>query len=701
MSPPAILLTGVGKRYDIVSCFARLTKTVVVDPAPLAPAQYAAHVRASAPLVDDPAYVPALQSLCAEHRVGAVLPLTDLDIEVLARAREEGRLPALVPSAQVARATYDKYEAHLLLERLGLPSPPTALPEQDLDALRYPVMVKPRRGSGARSIHLARDAAQARFFIDYVREPTMVQRAMGGPEMSIDCLGDLDGRCLNAIPRTMLESRGGESIKGTVVQDAELTELARSTMQALRVRGPATIQVFRDPDIGVAITDVNTRFGGAFLRAGARRAARAHLPRADRRPRRRRDGRTPRRRVQRRRHLHALLLAARARRADAPDRTRHSPRRAAAPALSGDPAFRAAPRARIALHGHRRCGPTRARAPAAGARCRRVRARTRGRRARGRAAQVRQLRRGDGARPGLVPAVRRRRPGRAEHEVPRLALGRARPRGHRDPRARGRRGGIRGDHRTDGARTENRDGRPGAGAGHHARRSRRASDNGRAGAGDPLAGDQHAAAGRAGQTAENPAHGGHPQNHHDAGQNDARGQKPVDHADQNHARVEPTPQQPAILLDTNAASTYNPSNLPATSFGEPSLAIDGDTATGWSAQVEPATAPNMTAGLLIDLKDTQRLSAMEVITPTPGMTVQVFGSSAATAPTTITDPGWTALTKSEVLKTRHVRVKLSDTTTGFRFVTLWISKAPASAVGTPQAPGRVSVNEVELFAAAK
>ena len=28
--------------------------------------------------------------------------------------------------------------------------------------------------------------------------------------------------------------------------------------------GPATIQVFRDPDVGVAITDVNTRFGGAF-----------------------------------------------------------------------------------------------------------------------------------------------------------------------------------------------------------------------------------------------------------------------------------------------------------------------------------------------------------------------------------------------------------------------------------------------------
>jgi carbamoyl-phosphate synthase large subunit len=261
---PSIMLTGVGKRYDIVSCFAALTTVVAVDPNPLAPARYAAQVRASPPPIEDPAYVPELERLCAEHGVGAVLPLTDLDIEALALAREQDRLPALVPSSQVARATYDKYEAHLLLERMGLPSPPTVLPGDELDALHYPAMVKPRQGSGARSIHLAHSPEQARFFVDYVDEPTMVQRAMGGPELSIDCLGDLDGRCLNAIPRTMLESRGGESIKGTVIDDPELVEFGRAVMEALAVRGPATIQVFRDPELGVRITDVNTRFGGAF-----------------------------------------------------------------------------------------------------------------------------------------------------------------------------------------------------------------------------------------------------------------------------------------------------------------------------------------------------------------------------------------------------------------------------------------------------
>jgi carbamoyl-phosphate synthase large subunit len=258
----SVVLTGVGKRYDIVSAFAQHATVVAADPNPLAPAQYAAHERRAVPRIDDQDYVPALRALCDEFDAGAVVPLTDLDLSVLARARRDGILPAFVPDPEIADATYDKYEAHLLLERLGLPSPPTVLPGTEPDA--YPVMVKPRRGSGARSIHPAPDRAAMEFFVGYVDEPVMVQKLMQGPEFSMDCLSDLDGRCLNVIPRTMIESRGGESIKGTVIDDAELVELGRSVVEALGVRGPCTVQAFRDRDIGLGITDVNTRFGGAF-----------------------------------------------------------------------------------------------------------------------------------------------------------------------------------------------------------------------------------------------------------------------------------------------------------------------------------------------------------------------------------------------------------------------------------------------------
>jgi len=155
----------------------------------------------------------------------------------------------------------------------------------------------------------------------------------------------------------------------------------------------------------------------------------------------------------------------------------------------------------------------------------------------------------------------------------------------------------------------------------------------------------------------------------------------------------------AIVVDTNAVSTYNPNGYPASDFGEPSLTIDGETSTAWTAPVYPDMAPKMAVGLLIDLRASQKLSALELISSTPGMTVQVFGANGSAAPSTITDPAWVKLTRPIVNKNRHEKIKLGDSTKGFRFVTLWISAAPAASVGTPQAPGRVSVNEIELFPA--
>ena len=155
MADVAVLLTGVGKRYDIVSAFAQHATVIAADPNPLAPAQYAAHIRCAVPRIDDPAYVPALQALCEQHDVGAVVPLTDLDLEVLARARAAGELPALVPDSEIARATFDKYEAHLLLERLGLPSPPTVLPGE-------PVAELPGDGQAAAGLRRALDPPRRR-----------------------------------------------------------------------------------------------------------------------------------------------------------------------------------------------------------------------------------------------------------------------------------------------------------------------------------------------------------------------------------------------------------------------------------------------------------------------------------------------------------------------------------------------------------
>jgi carbamoyl-phosphate synthase large subunit len=91
-----------------------------------------------------------------------------------------------------------------------------------------------------------------------------VQSCCLGEEFSIDVFCDLDSRCLNAVPRTMIESKGGESIKGMTIADVELIEVGRSVSETLALVGPANIQCFREPDGTHRVTDINPRFGGAF-----------------------------------------------------------------------------------------------------------------------------------------------------------------------------------------------------------------------------------------------------------------------------------------------------------------------------------------------------------------------------------------------------------------------------------------------------
>ena len=92
----------------------------------------------------------------------------------------------------------------------------------------------------------------------------MVQSECLGEEFSIDVFCDLEARCLAAIPRTMIESKGGESIKGMTITDADLIEHGRRVSEALRIIGPANVQCFREPDGRLEVTDVNPRFGGGF-----------------------------------------------------------------------------------------------------------------------------------------------------------------------------------------------------------------------------------------------------------------------------------------------------------------------------------------------------------------------------------------------------------------------------------------------------
>ena len=252
-----MLLTSVGQRVDIARAFrAAGAVTLGVDVDPLAPALYHCDRRVIVPRIADPGYVPTLAALREEREREQLAPAL-----------------LLLPDADASARMSDKLEAHHFFVANGIPSPRSWAPEGVPDDARFPVLVKAREGFGSRNIHRAADADELAFFLAYTDVPSFVQEACLGEEFSIDVFSDMDGRCLNAIPRTMLLSKGGESIKGASIKDRELIEHGARVAEIVGIKGPANVQCFREPDGSLPITDVNTRFGGGFpvpLAAGGR-----------------------------------------------------------------------------------------------------------------------------------------------------------------------------------------------------------------------------------------------------------------------------------------------------------------------------------------------------------------------------------------------------------------------------------------------
>jgi carbamoyl-phosphate synthase large subunit len=260
-----VLFTCAGQRVDIVGAFKKAgARTVATDVNPLAPALYYADAHAFVPRVDDPGHVDALADVVRTHDVDLVVPLTDLDHGVLTRGRDRLGALVLLPAPELVDALEDKWLAHLLFEERGIDTPATWLPDALPEDAAFPLLVKARHGFGSRGIYRCADRRELEFFLGYTTHDSMIQTVCSGEEFSIDVFCDLESRCLNAVPRTMIESKGGESIKGMTIRDAALIEVGRSVAETLGLVGPANIQCFREPDGSHRVTDINPRFGGAF-----------------------------------------------------------------------------------------------------------------------------------------------------------------------------------------------------------------------------------------------------------------------------------------------------------------------------------------------------------------------------------------------------------------------------------------------------
>lgn len=242
------------------------------------------------PPIHDDAYIPFLLGYCRENGIGALIPLFDIDLPVLARERE--RFAAIgvcvvTADAEVAAICNDKWRTFTRLKENGFEVPATyvtlASAEIALNAgtLHFPVIVKPRWGMGSIGVYKAEDASELTVFHNKVRREVertylrfesaatpdatvLVQECIDGQEHGLDVVNDLNGVHVATFVKKKLAMRSGETDRAITMDDPSMSALGTRLGALLRHRGNLDVDVFRTKDGRLLVLEMNARFGGGY-----------------------------------------------------------------------------------------------------------------------------------------------------------------------------------------------------------------------------------------------------------------------------------------------------------------------------------------------------------------------------------------------------------------------------------------------------
>lgn len=223
------------------------------------------------------AYLDALSHVIEAEGVSLVCFGSEIEMLVVASARPEieARTGArlVVNDEALLRQCQDKLSTIELLASVGMPVPMT-VEGSDAQAIEgllrehgFPVVVKPRRGSGSHGFHVVRD----RHDLDLVLEEqpgSVVQEWLPADdtEHTVGAYRSLRQGFVGAIAfRRMLSA--GVTYRADVVHDPEIDRVAEMVCERIGAWGPVNLQLRCTPD-GPRIFEINLRFSSsAVMRA--------------------------------------------------------------------------------------------------------------------------------------------------------------------------------------------------------------------------------------------------------------------------------------------------------------------------------------------------------------------------------------------------------------------------------------------------
>jgi len=281
-----ILISSAGRRVELIQCFREALEdngisgsVCAADCSLDAPAMYLADKAWQVPRCQDPEFIPDLLDLAVGEGISVIVPTIDDELIPLTLHRAlfaQRNVHVCVSALEAVLVSVDKEATHMWLVENGFPTVAQSNPADILShpsECRYPLLMKPRFGSGSRGVRYVKSLDELRICSEGESD-LIVQTLAAGCEYTINVFVNRAGKCVCAVPHRRLEVRSGEVSKAATVKNSKMMMLAHEIAEALAgAHGPLNIQCFLSPEGDLTVIELNARFGGGYPlahRAGAR-----------------------------------------------------------------------------------------------------------------------------------------------------------------------------------------------------------------------------------------------------------------------------------------------------------------------------------------------------------------------------------------------------------------------------------------------
>jgi carbamoyl-phosphate synthase large subunit len=214
----------------------------------------------------DPGFAGAALDCCVAMDVDVLVPTVDAELRPLGRARADfsrAGIELLLAPDRALAVTLDKLAlAQCCAGKVRVPRTELLDQAADLDSWDYPVMVKPRTGSGSRGISVI-ESSRALAQLDAPPD-FLIQEYLPGAEYSVDVLADAAGHVVASVPRVRERVDSGVSVAGRTLHDTELECLGAAVAAATGLTYIANVQFRRNAAGRPALLEVNPRVPGTL-----------------------------------------------------------------------------------------------------------------------------------------------------------------------------------------------------------------------------------------------------------------------------------------------------------------------------------------------------------------------------------------------------------------------------------------------------